>query len=108
MAKYLLIESRDPFESVDTNFWAEMAEGLRERGNDVTLYLIQNGVQAARKGAKHNERLTYLCKQGVHVVADEFSLRERALQEMVGGVNAVSMGQFVTLLMEPGIKAIWH
>jgi hypothetical protein len=37
MAKYLLIESRDPFESNDVGYYYELAMGL-EGGNEVTLF----------------------------------------------------------------------
>ena len=43
MANYVFIESRDPFESRDTDFVAESAGGLRRLGNDVVVFLVQNG-----------------------------------------------------------------
>ena len=52
MAKYLFIESRDPFESHDTNFISETATALRQSGNDVTVFLGQNGDLGARKNAR--------------------------------------------------------
>jgi len=45
---YLLIESRDPFESNDVLYYYELSKGLVEAGNEVTLFLVQNGVLAAR------------------------------------------------------------
>src|SRR4029450_6336607 len=44
MADYLLIESRDPFESNDVGYYCDLARGLVEAGNQVTLFLVQNGV----------------------------------------------------------------
>ena len=44
MAQYLLIESRDPFESNDVGYYYDLAKGLVEGGNQVTLFLAQNGV----------------------------------------------------------------
>ena len=37
-AEYLLIESRDPFESNDVGYYYELACGLVEAGNQVTLF----------------------------------------------------------------------
>ena len=51
MAQYLLIESRDPFESNDIGYYYELAKGLVEGGNQVTLFLAQNGVLSARPSA---------------------------------------------------------
>jgi hypothetical protein len=44
MSKYLLIESRDPFESCDTEFLVQTATDLRHRGHEVVVFLVQNGV----------------------------------------------------------------
>ena len=52
MAPYLLIESRDPFESNDVGYYYDLAKGLLESGNQVTLFLAQNGVLSARPSAK--------------------------------------------------------
>ena len=52
MAGYLLIESRDPFESNDVGYYYELAGGLVEAGNQVTLFLVQNAVLAARPSAQ--------------------------------------------------------
>ena len=38
MAEYLLIESRDPFESNDVGCYYDLANGLVEGGNQVTLF----------------------------------------------------------------------
>src|SRR5271156_2694683 len=52
MGEYLLIESRDPFESNDVGYYCELARGLAEAGNQVTLFLVQNAVLAARPAAQ--------------------------------------------------------
>ena len=44
MAKYLLIESRDPFDSNDTAFCGDLARQLNAAKNEVTVFLVQNGV----------------------------------------------------------------
>ena len=48
MAEYLLIESRDPFESNNVGYYYNLALGLVDGGNKVTLFLTQNAVFAAR------------------------------------------------------------
>ena len=54
MNRYLFIESRDPFESRDTQFVEETATALKQRGHDVTVFLVQNGVLAARQNGHEN------------------------------------------------------
>ncbi len=109
MSNYLFIESRDPFDSPDTSFVTESAVSLKKRGNKVTVFLVQNGVLAARKQAQKTH-LPLLFESGVTVLADDFSLRERAIQpdECHGAVKSGSVEQLVDLLVQENTKAIWH
>ena len=109
MSDYVLIESRDPFDSADTGFVAETAEALRARGRDVTVYLVQNAVLATRAGARGSQ-VPRLAKAGVTVLADDFSLRERGIEagEITGGVRPASIDALVDLVMRPGAKTLWH
>lgn len=60
MGRYLLIESRDPFECQEVLHDWDLAESLASAGNSVTLFLVQNGVLPARKGSQYASRLTQL------------------------------------------------
>lgn len=108
MAKYLFIESRDPFDSVDSQYFAELVEGISIRGNETTLFLVQNGVLPLRRGAKHHETVSKLVNGKVKVLADGFSLNERGINNPMDGVETSDMDRLVDLLLEPGVKAIWH
>jgi hypothetical protein len=106
---YVLIESRDPFESADTGFVSDTATALRARGRPVTVYLVQNGVLASRAGARGSQ-VPRLTQAGVTVLADDFSLRERGVDagEMTSGVRESSIDALVDLVMQPGTKTMWH
>jgi sulfur relay (sulfurtransferase) DsrF/TusC family protein len=108
MAKYLFIESRDPFDSSDSQYFSELIEGISNRGNETTLFLVQNGVLPLRRGAKHNETFAKLIQGKVKVLADGFSLKERGVNKLVDGVETSDIDRLVDLLLEPGIKAMWH
>ena len=108
MAKYLFIESRDPFDSSDAVSFTELVQGVAARGNETVLFLMQNGVLPARKGSKHSDRISQLLKSKIKVLADDFAVKERAIGKLVEGVETANMDQFVKLLMESGTKAIWH
>lgn len=108
MAKYLVIESRDPFDSSDSGYFAELVQGISKRGNETTLFLLQNGVLPARKGSKHSNVIADLIRSKVKVLADGFSLRERAIGRLADGVEMADMDRLVDLLLQPGTKAIWH
>ena len=108
MAKYLLIESRDPWESSDTSTWHELATGLVKEGNQVTYFLVQNGVLPARRSSK-SAGLSALAKAGVEVLADEFSLRERgiAVDRLADGVKPAPIDVVIDQMCD-GRKVVWH
>lgn len=108
MADYLLIESRDPFEHNDVGYLHELAASLRQAGNDVTLFLVQNGVLPARPG-RCSSGLAALAAAGIQIRADRFSLRERGIAEaqLLPGVRAEELG-FVIDKLVAGSKTFWH
>ena len=108
MTRYLLIESRDPFDSNDVGFCCDLAHRLAAAKNEVTLFLVQNGVLPARSGAR-SEDLVKLTGAGVRVLADSFSLRERGIDErrLATGVAAAPLDVVLDALAE-GVKVIWH
>jgi predicted peroxiredoxin len=111
VATYVLIESRDPFEYGDPVYLYGLAGDLAKKGNDVTLFLIQNGVLTARPGVKNNP-LNSLPKgtQAVKVLADDFSLRERGIAQsgIVKGVQVSNVDNLVDLLVQKDAKIVWH
>jgi len=109
MSSYVFIESRDPFESRDLQFVVETAMALRQRGHAVTVFLTQNGVLAARRNASGSP-LPRLAQAGARLLADDFSLRERGIMEMeLGtGIQESNIDALVDLIVQPGVKAIWH
>ena len=106
MAQYLLIESRDPFESNDVGYYYDLAKGLVEGGNEVTLFLAQNGVLSARPSAQA-AALSALAQSGVTVLADDFSLQERGIARLAEGVAAASI-EVVVDHLAAGHKTLWH
>jgi len=108
MAKYLLIETRDPFESSDVGFYHDLARRLAAEGNQVILYLVQNGVLPARSGARASG-LAELVQAGVEVLADDFSLRERGIPagRLQAGIKPSPLDVVIDE-MAKGSKVMWH
>ena len=108
MANYLLIASRDPFEHRAVEGFYDLAGALAGAGHKVTVFLVQNGVLAARGGVKP-DRLAGMVQSGVEVLADDFSLRERAIPKasLAAGVAAAPIGTVIDRLAQ-GDKALWH
>ena len=109
MINYLFIECRDPFESRDVQFVAETAAALKQRDNEVTVFLVQNGVLAARHNAR-GSHLPGLPKAGIRVLADDFSLRERGIQpeEMLPGIQQSNIDALLDIIIRENTRVIWH
>ena len=110
MGRYVMVESRDPYESRDVPYFYNMAADLAAKGEQVTLFLVQNGALASRKDAK-GDPLGGVLKSNVQVLADSFSLRERGIQdsERHPSVKPAEIGSLVDLILaEGGTKALWH
>ena len=107
MSRYVFIESRDPFESRDTRFIEETSVWVKERGHEVTVFLVQNAVLAARASAG---RLDRLAEAGVTVLADELSLRERGIKadELAFGIREAGIEALVDAIVQENTKALWH
>lgn len=108
MSSYMLISSRDPFECGDTEGFYQIAIDLKAKGRDVTLFLVQNGVLPARNSAE-SKALRHAIGAGVKVLADDFSLRERALDKvaLADGITEASLERVVDALAA-GTKTLWH
>ena|SRR5215469_11886730 len=105
---YLLIASRDPFAYAEVGRFYELSATLHREGHAVTLFLVQNGVLPARRGA-HSGSLSRLAREGVQVLADEFSLRERGILSacLADGVAPAPL-DFVIDTLAHGAKTLWH
>lgn len=106
MTGYLLVESRDPFESKCFSQRCELALTLLAEGGGVIVFLVENAVLGARAGAK-TPGLEKLAKAGVRVLADEFALRERGITEIAPGVASAGIDALVGELAS-GAKTLWN
>ncbi len=109
MTNYIFIESRDPFESRDTQFVEETAIALKKGGHKVIIFLVQNGVLACRRNVS-DSYLARLTEAGVTLLADDFSMRERGIQsaELLSSVLPSNIETLVDALVQENTKAIWH
>ncbi|UEC01719.1 DsrE family protein [Burkholderia vietnamiensis] len=113
MPKYLLIESRDPFDSNDVDFLPKLAASLVLEGHEVTLFLVQNAVLSLRHGVSGSAlkacMLESLVSTGVPILADDFSLQERGIpaDSVTHGVKVASLETVVDALAA-GARTLWH
>ena len=109
MAQYLFIESQDPFEDRGAADYLGYALNLAAAGKPVTVYFVENGVNAARKAARLPLR-EELRTAGATLHADDFGLRERGIEShgLADGIATGSVEHIVELLSDSATKAIWH
>jgi sulfur relay (sulfurtransferase) complex TusBCD TusD component (DsrE family) len=108
MASFVLIESRNPFETSGGCHIYDLAESLARANNRVTVFLVQDGVLAARAG-EHTFWFAQLTKAGVVVLADDASVRQRGL--IATGLSRsvrTAPRHVVADHIAAGAKALWH
>lgn len=109
MARYLLVESKNPLAGGDYAF--QLGRQLRQLDHDVTIYMVQDAVFTGRRRFDAGEKLVQQARQdGVRLLADEISLRQRGItgQRLSETVHSTGMDELVDLLMERSDKTIWH
>ncbi|MGH8175290.1 MAG: DsrE family protein [Steroidobacter sp.] len=108
MTTYVLIESRDPFGSDQVAANCQLAGDLAGRGHTAVLYLIENGVFAARRAAQQ-DHLQRAAAAGVQILADDFSLKERGMDiaELSDHVSASPLEAVLDHLVA-GSRVMWH
>ena len=110
MTKYLLIQSNDPWDHGGVEGHHRLARDLAAAGNDVTVYLVQNGVLSARASATTSRagEWSRLASAGVTLLADSFSLRERGIPAE-GVASDIRPAELDAALDElaAGTKTLW-
>ena len=108
MAKFLIVESRDLMEYRDGEFALGLAEQLKKKGHEATLFLVENATLAARKGSEAASKLTTLAKGGVKILAEDISLQVRGVTERAEGVSESNMETLAELVLNGSDQVIWY
>jgi hypothetical protein len=108
MSKYLLIQSKSPWESSSVGDFYALARQLATAGHQVTLFLVQNAALSARREAR-DPALAEVVGTGVRVLVDDFSLRERGIdgRTLARGVAPSAIDVVVDHLAS-GAKSMWN
>ena len=108
MAHVLIIESRDLQEYQGGRFVLDLAGDLREAGDQVTLFLVENGVLAARPGNRLGAELGQLKEKGVEILAEEISLQARGIRQVAEGIQVSNMDRLADLIVQETDKVLWY
>jgi len=98
MTNLLLVLSKDPY-TTETQIWFLISFlNAKEKGNDVSLYLIEDGVTAARNQSFGN-RLESAQKKGVKNIADDKSVLQGRLRTKNDRRRGYQRNRIVFLIM---------
>ncbi len=95
MTSLLLVLSKDPYTTETPDLVLDIGLNAKEKGNDVTLYLVEDGVTAARK-SEFGNKLAAAHKKGIKVYADDKAVLSRSLTNKL--INQVEVKEIGTLL----------
>ncbi len=95
MTSLLLVLSKDPYTTETPDLVIDIGLNAKEKGNDVTLYLVEDGVTAARK-SEFGNKLAAAHKKGIKVYADDKAVLSRSLTNKL--INQVEVKEIGTLL----------
>jgi sulfur relay protein TusB/DsrH len=79
MTSLLLVLSKDPYSTEIPDLVLDIGLDAKAKGNDVCLYLIEDGVTASRSGG-YSDRIAEVQSKGVKVYADDKSIAARGLE----------------------------
>jgi sulfur relay (sulfurtransferase) complex TusBCD TusD component (DsrE family) len=108
MKRFLVVGSRDLTEYVNGEYVPLVVEGLRAKGHEVTLFLIENGVIAAREGSKAGQILNGLSDKGARVYAEDVSCRARGVRVLAPGVSFSNLDSLADSIAEGFDNIVWY
>ena len=107
VSDYMLILSSGPTESRFQQA-GNMARELQGQGHKTTLFLVQNATLAARQSPA-GDSVRELTRQGIMVLADDFSLKERGIKnnQLAPEITPASLDCIIDSLAA-GHKVLWQ
>lgn len=108
MTNLLLVLSKDPYTTEIPNLVLDIGLHARaKKGNNVSLYLVEDGVTAARKGEFGNKLLDAK-KKGIKILADDKAVQSRGLDgKLVDGVEVKEIGILLDHIIEDNNRVAW-
>ncbi len=107
MTKLLLVLSKDPYTTEIPDLVLDIGQNAKEKGNEVALYLVEDGVTAARNG-EFGKRLTSAHKKGIKIYADDKAVLSRSLTDkMVGSVEIKEISTLLDFIMNDYDRVTW-
>lgn len=106
MTDLLLVLSKDPYTTEIPDLVLDIGMKAKEKGNNVALYLVEDGVTAARK-TEFGDKLVNAQKKGIRIYADDKAVLSRSLtHKMIDGVEVKEIGTLLDFIMDFN-RVVW-
>lgn len=106
MANLLMIMSKDPYTTETPDLVLDIGLNAKEKGNDVALYLVEDGVTAARK-SEFGDKLAAAHKKGIKIYADDKAVLSRSLTDkLISWVQIKEIGALLDYIMDYD-RVVW-
>ena len=107
MTKLLLVLTKDPFTTETPDLVVDVADEAKNKGADVALYLIEDGVTAAREH-EFGQRIATLQQKGVKVFADDKSVLSRGIYDkLIDGVEIKEIETLLDFIVDDYDRTAW-
>ncbi len=107
MTSLLLVLSKDPYTTETPDLVLDIGLNAKEKGNDVTLYLVEDGVTAARK-SEFGNKLAAAHKKGIKIYADDRAVLSRSLTDkLIAWVQVKEIGTLLDFIMDDYDRVVW-
>jgi sulfur transfer complex TusBCD TusB component (DsrH family) len=108
MKHYLIVDSRDLTEYVNGSYLPLVVKELREKGHEVTVFLIENGVIAAREGSKMGQVLDALSRNGARILAEDVSCLARGVNRLSPGISLANLDLLADSIAGGFDNILWY
>ncbi len=109
MASYLILISSSP-DTKNTERALSLAENVKEGGNSITLFFLQDGVSAAVNTGPAHESLLFnkLINSGVmcYVLDEDLKLRGFEMGSLLPKVELAGYNELVELMAAEGVSTL--
>ncbi len=107
MTNLLLVLSKDPYTTEIPDLVLDIGLNAKEKGNEVALYLVEDGVTCARNG-EFGKKLTASERKGIKIYADDKAVLSRSLTgKMVNSDEIKEIGTLLDFIMDDYEKVAW-
>ena len=107
MTNLLLVLSKDPYTTEIPNLVLDIGLNAKAKGNNVSLYLVEDGVTAARK-SEFGNKLQDATKKGITILADDKAVQSGGLDSnLVDRVQVKEIGTLLDHIVEDNTRVAW-